>query len=197
MPPHHTRFHPRHYQFPTPIVFLLGLRVGSNRVAGGILLWLVLSSSSPRWPISNFRETRTQACLQLANYDVYPSWVGAGFLQHEVLIMTESLYAGLISVALFVSYSVALRTHPVKAHFSLLCLYSAPREICPRGTYGLGCGYGYGKPPSLPHSALECIQGTELTLIMCSALEHNLPPPPITLPGVIVFLMNARAKGGG
>ena len=87
--------------------------------------------------------------------------------------MTESLYSGLISVALFVSYSVALCMHPMKAHFSLLCLCFAPGEICPRGTYGLGCKYGYGKPPTLPSSALERIQGTGLTLIMCSALEHT------------------------
>ena len=105
--------------------------------------------SLPRWPISNFRETEKQTYLQLANYDVYPSWVGACFLQHEVLIMAESLYGGLISVALFVCHFIALCTHPVKDHFSLLCLCSARGEICPRGTYGLGCRYGYGKPPSL------------------------------------------------
>ena len=97
---------------------------------------------------------------QPTNHDACPSRVGACFLRHE--IMTESLYAGLISVALVVSYPIALCTHPVKGHFSLRCLCSAPSEMCPRGTNGLGICFA--KPPSLPCSALERIQGTEPTL---------------------------------
>ena len=102
-------------------MFLLGLRVGSNGGAGGSLLRLALSAKSPALSYKQLQRNK-ETCLQLANYNVHPSWVGACFLQHKVLIMTESLYAGLISVALFVSYSIALYTHPMKAHFSLLCL---------------------------------------------------------------------------